>query len=37
VQNLIDLRLAVLIDAENVPYNNIREALEELAKYGTPI
>ncbi|WP_128543997.1 NYN domain-containing protein [Larkinella soli] len=31
-----DLRLAVLIDAENVPYANIKEMLEEIAKYGTP-
>src|SRR3954469_19550512 len=31
-----DLRLAVLIDADNVPYMNIREMLEEIAKYGTP-
>lgn len=31
-----DLRLAVLIDAENIPYKNIRGILEEVAKYGTP-
>ena len=31
-----DLRLAVLFDADNVPYANIREMLEEIAKYGTP-
>lgn len=31
-----DPRLAVLIDADNVPYHNIREMLEEIAKYGTP-
>lgn len=31
-----DLRLAVLIDADNVPYANIKGMLEELAKYGTP-
>lgn len=31
-----DLRLAVLIDAENVPYRNIKGILEEVAKYGTP-
>lgn len=31
-----DLRLAVLIDAENVPYKNIKGILEEVAKYGTP-
>lgn len=34
--NTSDLRLAVLIDAENVPYKNIRGILEEVAKYGTP-
>jgi len=31
-----DLRLAVLIDADNVPYINVRGMLEEIAKYGTP-
>jgi len=31
-----DLRLAVLIDADNVPYSSIKEMLEEIAKYGTP-
>lgn len=31
-----DLRLAVLIDADNVPYSNVREMFEEIAKYGTP-
>lgn len=31
-----DLKLAVLIDADNVPYANIKEMLEEIAKYGTP-
>jgi uncharacterized LabA/DUF88 family protein len=31
-----DPRLAVLIDADNVPFHNIREMLEEIAKYGTP-
>jgi len=31
-----DLRLAVLIDADNVPYSNVKEMLEEIAKYGTP-
>ncbi len=31
-----DLRLAVLIDADNVPYANIKEMLEEIAKNGTP-
>jgi len=31
-----DLRLAVLIDADNVPYANIQGMLEEISKYGTP-
>jgi uncharacterized LabA/DUF88 family protein len=31
-----DLRLAVLIDADNVPYSNIQGMLLEIAKYGTP-
>jgi len=31
-----DERLAVLIDADNVPYANIKEMLEEIAKDGTP-
>lgn len=31
-----DLRLAVLIDADNVPYSHIKEMLEEISKNGTP-
>lgn len=31
-----DIRLAVLIDADNIPYSNIKGMLEEIAKYGTP-
>jgi Fe-S-cluster formation regulator IscX/YfhJ len=31
-----DLRLAVLIDADNVPYSNVKGMFEEIAKYGTP-
>jgi hypothetical protein len=34
--NLNDLRLAVLIDADNVPYINVKGMLEEMAKYGIP-
>lgn len=34
--NTEEMRLAVLIDAENVPYKNIKGILEEVAKYGTP-
>jgi uncharacterized LabA/DUF88 family protein len=31
-----DLPLAVLIDADNIPYSNVKEMMEEIAKYGTP-
>lgn len=31
-----DPRLAVLIDADNVPHSNVKEMLAEIAKYGTP-
>ena len=31
-----ELKLAVLIDADNVPYANVKGMLEEIAKYGTP-
>src|SRR5674476_789836 len=31
-----DPRLAVLFDADNVPYSNVRGMLEEITKYGTP-
>ncbi len=33
---LKDLRLAVLIDADNVPYSQVQAMLQEIAKYGTP-
>lgn len=33
---LNDLRLAVLIDADNIPYSNVKVMLEEIARYGTP-
>ena len=36
METMNDLRLAVLIDADNVPYSNIKEMLGEIAKYGTP-
>jgi uncharacterized LabA/DUF88 family protein len=36
MNNIKDLRLAVLIDADNVPYSNVKEMFEEIAKYGTP-
>src|SRR5438045_1022760 len=31
-----DIRLAVLIDADNIPYHTIKDIMEEIAKYGTP-
>ncbi|MFT3979393.1 MAG: NYN domain-containing protein [Ferruginibacter sp.] len=31
-----DLKLAVLIDADNVPYSNVKGMMEEIARYGTP-
>ncbi len=31
-----DLRLAVLIDADNIPYSNIKGMLDEIAKFGNP-
>jgi len=36
MQTLLDLRLAVLIDADNIPFSNVKGMLEEIAKYGTP-
>lgn len=31
-----DLKLAVLIDADNIPYSYIKGILSEIARYGTP-
>ncbi len=31
-----DLRLAVLIDADNVPYAHVKSMMEEITKYGIP-
>lgn len=31
-----DLKIAVLIDADNVPYSNIKGMLDEIAKFGLP-
>lgn len=31
-----DSRLAILIDADNVPYSNVKAVMEEITKYGTP-
>ena len=36
MNNTTDLKLAVLIDADNVPYSNIKGMMEEIARYGTP-
>lgn len=36
MENKNDLRLAVLIDADNVPYSSIKGIMEEIALYGTP-
>lgn len=36
METLNDLRFAVLIDADNIPYSNVKGMIEEIAKYGTP-
>jgi len=36
MENSKDLRFAVLIDADNIPYRLINGILEEIAKYGIP-
>lgn len=36
METLSDMRLAVLIDADNIPYGNIKGMMEEIALYGTP-
>jgi hypothetical protein len=36
LQDTKELKLAVLIDADNVPYSNVKGMMEEIAKYGTP-
>lgn len=33
---MADLRLAVLIDADNIPHSSVKEMLEEITKNGTP-
>lgn len=35
-ENEKELKLAVLIDADNVPYSNVKGMMEEITKYGTP-
>jgi Fe-S-cluster formation regulator IscX/YfhJ len=36
MENKLDLKLAVLIDADNVPSSNVKGIMEEIAKYGVP-
>jgi uncharacterized LabA/DUF88 family protein len=36
LENTKELKLAVLIDADNVPYSNVKGMMEEIAKFGTP-
>ncbi len=36
LQDTKELKVAVLIDADNVPYSNVKGMMEEIAKYGTP-
>jgi uncharacterized LabA/DUF88 family protein len=36
MEQIKDLRLAVLIDADNIPSGIVKEMMEEIAKYGTP-
>lgn len=36
MSNKTDLHLAILIDADNIPYNNIKGMLDEIAKLGIP-
>lgn len=36
MKKINDLKLAVLIDADNIPYSNIKGMLDEIAKLGTP-
>ncbi len=35
-ENNKELKIAVLIDADNVPYSNVKGMMEEIAKFGTP-
>lgn len=36
MEQIKELRLAVLIDADNISYSNTKGMMEEIAKYGTP-
>jgi hypothetical protein len=35
-ENVSEIRLAVLIDADNVSHQNIKGMMEEIARYGNP-
>lgn len=36
MKNKDELKLAVLIDADNIPYSNVKGMLDEIAKFGVP-
>ena len=36
MREIKDLKLAVLIDADNIPYSNIKGMLDEISKFGIP-
>ena len=36
MKNSKDVHIAVLIDADNIPFSNVKGMMEEIAKYGTP-
>jgi hypothetical protein len=36
METKLDLKLAVVIDADNVPHSNVKGMMEEIAKYGVP-
>src|SRR5208283_4132465 len=36
MDSIPDLKLAVIIDADNVPSGNVKGLMEEIAKYGVP-
>ncbi len=36
MKDIKDFRIAVLIDADNIPSTNVKAMMEEIAKYGTP-
>lgn len=36
MRDIKDIKLAVLIDADNIPYSHIKEMLDEIAKLGVP-